>query len=386
MSTDGESRSKLTVTFAVAGATLLVAGCLYGMFKSAPRSPIEHPSPTPPEVTVTDGPSPWRWRPRTTETDRALRAASRGVSLSPTVASCAADDPLYARTGDGANGECSLRSQSLLALVSIPRFDGAPQRWDGTDFASLLPPSRAAGETASIDEPVRRQAVARVRAGSWVDQREASWCTFEVEGTGARASLRARCALDRLGLYIGRPPRIERTQSCGIERVEACREMCASDADCGEGSGCGCETSRCRAGRCTPCPARRVCGPPTFTTQAPPWDVRVPIGDRRDLVSSLVERPGAFRTILHFAVASASRDVRRRDDLIEHDSGYRLQIRPLALSVALCGDDCQSAFVRELPLFSATSWQGSVPGARLRCARGACTRSSSLETDSPGND
>ncbi len=373
MPSGAESGSRSRVWFALGGGVLVVGACLFGAIRSIPPSPaIRAPSEIPPERVVAAGPSEWRWRPRATEAERALHGAHTGVSLTATTASCLPDDPLYVQ-GEGTGDRCALRSHALLALSVVPRFEGAPPRWDGSDFAALLPPSRDAGETDVQDSEARRERLARVRMRSWVDQREASWCSFSVEGSGPRSSLRARCALDRLGLYITRPPRVVRSQSCGVERVESCRSECERDAECGEGVGCGCAASRCRAGQCTACPPRRVCAAPTFTTQAPPWELRVPLGARQDLAASLVARPGAFRTILHFAVTNASREVRPRDGGVEFDSGYRLQIRPLALSVALCGDDCRTSFGRELPLFSAASWQGSYIDTALRCARGVCT-------------
>jgi hypothetical protein len=326
-----------------------------------------------PNVTVEAGPSAWFWRPRvaTSAAPEALLHSNESTSLDATRPGCATGDRFYAPMSDG---RCVLREQALFALTTQTRFAGAPRRHDGSDLAALLRPSLAAGEP-DADVDAQRNGAQRARATTFVDDREASWCSFTVEGVAPRATLRAQCALDRLDLYTGAAPRVDRAQSCGVDRVESCADRCESNEDCGEQTDCGCEQSRCVRGRCTACAPRRVCAEPTFTTRATSWVLRAPLAAADlDLARALAARPAAFRTILHFAVTSASRDVRARPDRsVEYDSGYRLQIRPLALSAALCAGECRQSTRAALSLFAAPQWQTRVQGLQVRCASGQCS-------------
>lgn len=373
---EGSSQSRRGLWFGVA-ATLLAGGaCAWGIY-GRDRRPIVPPELPVPAVSVDTGPSRWMWRGRrtgTTNEQSVALAGAQATSLELSRPSCSSDDRFYAQGGDA---QCHPVEQSLLAMVSQTVFAGAPRRHDGSDLAALLAPSRAAGEP-DADSDAQRSGAARARSGSYVDDREASWCGFAIEGAAPRLQLRATCALDRLDLYTGAAPRVERAQSCGVDRIEACSETCESNEDCGEQSGCGCEQSRCVRGQCTACPPRRVCAEPTFTTRASPWVVRAPItSEQEPFARALVARTSAFRTLFHFAVTNASRDVRaRRDGSIEFDSGYRLQVRPLALSVAACAGECRRSLRATLPIFSVPSWQARTSGMRLSCARGRCQVSS----------
>lgn len=325
-----------------------------------------------PEVTVETGPSRWMWRARRSSESEALDTllAVQSSTIELTRPSCSPDDRFYQRAADG---QCHPVEQVLVAMVTQTGFVGAPRRYDGSDLAALLAPSRIAGEP-DVDRDSQRLGAERARSTTYVDVREASWCGFALEGSAPRLQLHATCALDRLDLYMGAPPRVERLQSCGVDRIEACTESCESDEDCGERMGCGCAQSRCVRGRCTACPPRRVCAEPTFTTRAHPWELRVTISREQEAFArALVARPSAFQTLFHFAVIGANRDVRaRQDGTIEFDSGYRLQVRPLALSAAVCDGECRNSLRATLPLFSVPSWQARSSGMRISCVRGRC--------------
>jgi hypothetical protein len=364
--------SRRSVWLAFAGATLAAVACIVGLI-GRPTPPAPPPLEAP-SVSIESGPSRWLWRERRQEALAVDSERSSATSLDLSRTSCAPDDALYAAALDGT---CYLRHQALVALVTQRRFDGAPRRFDSSDFAALLQPSRVAGESSSAAATTLRERAARARAATYVDEREASYCSFVLEGATPRLQLVAQCALDRLDLYIGTPPRVERAVSCGINQVSSCSDACSTDSDCRPSDpddDCGCAQSRCVRGQCTACPPRRVCGDPTFTTRAAPWVFRAPITrEQESLARALAARPAAFRAILHFAVTAASRDVRpRADGTIEFDSGYRLQVRPLAFAVALCGDRCRAATRAVLPLFSVPRWQSEVGGLRTRCERGLC--------------
>jgi hypothetical protein len=375
MSSYGEGSSQSRRGFWIATAGVLLAGgaCAVGVLGRERRPPAPPPVDAP-AVTVETGPSPWLWRSRRTSTQEpaVALAGAEATSLEAARPSCAASDRFYRQ---GEDGQCHPSEQALLALVTQTSFSGAPRRHDGSDLAALLPPSRAAGEPQA-DVDAQRSGAARARAVTYVDDREATWCGFVIEGSAPRQQLRGTCALDRLDLYTGGAPRVDRAQSCGMDRVEACGERCADDEDCGvsAGLGCGCARSRCVRGQCTACPPERVCAEPTFTTRASPWVFRVAITPETEpMARALAARPSAFRTLFHFAVTGANRDVRpRRDGSVEFDSGYRLQVRPLALSAALCSGECRRSMRASLALWAAPQWQSRASGLRLSCARGQC--------------
>lgn len=369
---DNAARSRRGVWFASAGAFLAAIACAVGMM-GRDRRPPTPPAPDVAPSGVATGPSQWMWRARRSDGPSQSSLGSEARSIELTLPSCAPDDAIY-QLGD--DQQCHPRAQPLLALVSQVAFSGAPRRHDGSDLAALLPPSRAAGEPEA-DRDAQRTGAARVRQSTFVDERDASWCGFVLEGEGARRQLRASCALDRLDLYAGAAPRVDRTQSCGVDRIEACTETCESNEDCGQNddSNCGCEQSRCVRGRCTACAPRRVCGEPTFATRPSVWTFTVPVSaEEQGLAQALAARPSSFRTIFHFAVTNASRDVRpRRDGTIEFDSGYRLQVRPLAMSAAVCEGECRRSFKGALLLFAVPQWQRETSGLRLTCTRGRCS-------------
>ncbi|MFO0561334.1 MAG: hypothetical protein U0269_25170 [Polyangiales bacterium] len=372
---EGSSQSRRGWWFGAAATLVAGAACWYGIYGKN-RPPIAQPEQPVPAVTVETGPSRWMWRGRRSSESSSVVALSgaQSTSIELTRPSCTSDDRFYQQAADG---QCHPAEQALLAMVAQTAFAGAPRRHDGSDLAALLAPSRTAGEP-DADSDSQRSGAARARSTTYVDDREASWCGFALEGTAPRLQLRATCALDRLDLYTGAPPRVERSQSCGVDRIEACTESCESNEDCGEQSGCGCEQSRCVRGRCTACPPRRVCAEPTFTARANPWVLRVAItSEQEPFARALAARPSAFRTLFHFAVTGANRDVRaRRDGSIEFDSGYRLQVRPLALSAAACAGECRRSVRATLPLFSAPAWQARSSGMRFSCTRGRCQVSS----------
>ncbi|MBL8679299.1 MAG: hypothetical protein JNK05_09050 [Myxococcales bacterium] len=371
---EGTAQSRRGLWLGAAGITAAAIACGLGFYGSK-RTPPPRPPLDPPSVNVEAGPSRWHWPTRRAQNaETAALQSVEATSLELSRPSCLPGDKLYAPSADG---NCYLRDQALLASVSQRRFAGAPRRYDNSDLAALLRPSRAASEP-EVDNSFQRDAAARVRSGSYVDEREASWCSFALEGAPPRLQLRAQCALDRLDLYVGAPPRLERQQSCGMNNVESCSESCTDNSDCrpepDSDDDCGCAQSRCVAGRCTACAPRRVCAEPTFTTRAAPWTFRVAINNEQaPFARALAARPGSFRTLLQFAVTAASRDVRPRSNgTIEYDSGYRLQIRPLALTAALCGAECRTATRAILPLFAAPQWRSSSMGVAIECARGVC--------------
>jgi hypothetical protein len=372
---EGSTQSRRGRLFTTVGITIAVAACAVGIYSSKRTPPPRPPQRDAPVVNVEPGPSRWHWPSRrAANAETAALQSGEATSLELSRPSCLPGDRLYVT---GADSNCYLRDQSLLASVSQRRFDGAPRRYDNSDLAALLRPSRAASEP-DVDQAFQRTAAARARSGTYFDEREASWCSFTLEGSSPRLQLRAQCALDRLDLYTGAAPRVERQQSCGMNNVETCSESCSENADCrpapDSDDGCGCAQSRCVAGRCTACPPRRVCAEPSFTTRAAPWTFRTQVTEQQaPFARALAARPGSFRTVFHFAVTNANRDVRARaNGTIEFDSGYRLQIRPLALTAALCGAECRTATRSILPLFAVPQWQASSMGIRIDCSRGAC--------------
>ncbi len=346
---------------------LAVVGCLVGIFGGQKRVNISPPPIDPPGSTPPTGPSAWAWLPRTEQESTLLATDDDGVPTTLITNGCAANDRLYFHVSDS---QCTLRSQSLVALMSQTEFSSAPRRHDGSDLSALLAPSRIAGESAEMANSWRSQALQRVRSTTFVKEGDASWCNFTVE----RNTLRASCSLDRLGLYSNSPPRTERAQSCAMHAVPSCGS-CESNDDCRDSSDCGCAQSRCVRGQCSRCSDERTCSEPTFTVRAQPWVVTTPVtAENQAVAHALQSRPSAFRTVLHFAVLNANRDVRpARGGMVEYDSGYRIGIRPLSMSVLLCSGNCRQHFRSELLMFSAPMWDTSHQSLRFHCVRGVCS-------------
>jgi hypothetical protein len=346
---------------------LAIVGCFVGIFGGQRRTSVPPPQLDPPGAMPPTGPSAWAWRPRTDSTSSLLSSGDTGLALNVVTSGCAANDPVYQQVGAT---QCALRSQSLLAFLSQTAFPGAPRRHDGSDLAALLAPSRITGESAELADSWRSEALRRVRSTTYVEEREAGWCSFVVD----RETLRATCSLDRLGLFVNTPPRVDRAQTCSSHSVTACGS-CRTDHECQDSFDCGCESSRCVANQCTRCSAERTCSDPTFTVRAQPWTVSAPINaDNRAMALALESRPSAFRTVLQFAVLNASRDVRPgRGGTVEYDSGYRIGIRPLSFSVLLCQGDCREHFRSELRLFATPAWDTTQQAMRFHCVRGNCT-------------
>lgn len=348
-----------------------MVGCLVGIFGGQRRFSVPPPQLDPPRSAPPTGPSVWAWPARAELEPSIVASGDDGVVLAATASGCAANDPLYQRVTDA---QCVLRSQALFALMTQTSFPGAPRMHDGSDLSALLPPSRLAGESADLADSWRTEAMRRVRANTYVEDGDASWCSFSLESNNRGNTLRASCSLDRFGLYLNTPPRAERAQSCSTHPVESCG-ACESNEDCGASSDCGCAQSRCVRGQCSRCPAERTCSAPTFTVRAQPWVLTAPVSAANlPLVQALQGHPSSFRSVLHFAVVNANRDVRPgRGAMVEYDSGYRIGIRPLSFSVLLCRGDCRGHFRTELPIFTTPLWDTTYQSMRVHCVRGACS-------------
>ncbi|MDP3274058.1 MAG: hypothetical protein Q8Q09_02610 [Deltaproteobacteria bacterium] len=347
---------------------VFVGTCGWTLMMRRRPTPVP-PSVAPPSINVATGPSQWMWRGQEAPHVPLIAGGLQGVPLDLMRPSCPPNDPIYRQVG----GHCAPFQQPLVALLASRAFHGAPRRYDATLLATLLAPSIRAGEP-QVDEIERRNRALVARGRPWVSERDASWCTFALETQANRTQLRADCALDRLDLYMGSPPRVTRTQSCGANTVDSCG-TCDTQADCQSLDGCGCAQSRCVRGQCTACPPQRVCAEANFSTQAPAWTVRTAVETSQlELARALIARPSGFQTVLQFEITGAHRNVTTRSNgTVEFDTGYRLAIRPLSFAILLCGESCRQSTRAVLPVFAQPRWRGVFEGHQADCVRGICT-------------
>jgi hypothetical protein len=263
------------------------------------------------------------------------------------------------------------------------KFRGAPSGYtDKSEFAILGKPQKKAGEKSRLSNKERSTLAKQTRSNIyWTANRSCSLDFHETLG-----KLSGSC--DWSDIYVSGSPRVKKKVKCETMGT-TCPGRCSDHDDC-SGWTCGCDRSRCRFGRCTRCPSERICDDPEFTEKGiKPWTFSVTYKtDAEKAVAKAMVDSWKKEGILFFKVKSHFRKVfygkEDGETIVQHDSGYKLKIQPLALVYRnqKTGDllnvytkgKLQTTFDKRWKRNGSRTSSASVnPVSKISCSKGKCT-------------